>query len=572
MKKTNIFTALTSILLLCAMCITVSSCADVEFSDRSKECALQQIYMNVKVPQVDKSKTVLKAIYGNIDEDNHKVTFDVPYNLSDDLDDVSDLTQTYLIASVPTSAVITPGLGGLKDMSQPMNITITGADGSTDYYTLEARLKKSNAAAITSFSFTIGENVFSGICDEATHTVSYLVATPDLIDVIAATKVIPQIEVSPRAKVLTDISQPMDFSQEVTIQVEAQDGTVQDWKIVQTAPKTLDYGFGYTRKKYTISSDVFGITGDLNIRSMTVTKNYLVLHDRYFKFKLYDKETGSYVGLAAYPSDLNDSNKAGSMYIDKDSEGNLVAGSFSSWTTGSNFVIYYYKNGETSDPKRVLQVSGLGDCGRKFAVAGSLTSGTAFIYATKGKGNLVYRFRFVDGEYKDMEKITVTQPNMSFTYMCTPVPLGNQSDSQFILVDQQATGKGCVSLYNANGLMVSTMTDGAKCRVDGLTADGKVFTFNGARYLMYIDANSATTSGRIRIYDITSVDNFTMAATHPNFSKFLVFSSDNLTSTSNGNGTGAVAYDLSADGETCDIYLMLTSGGVMKYQLTKISL
>ncbi|MBQ0068205.1 MAG: DUF5018 domain-containing protein [Bacteroidales bacterium] len=569
MKKINIFNSIAGIL---AITLATTACADIEYPEHSKASALQQIYMSVSVPQVDKSKVVYESVYGVIDENNHKVTFEVPYNMSEVLDDVTDLTHTFLVASVPVSSVITPGLGGVHDMTNPLNITVTAADGSKSYYTLEAKLKKSDKASITSFSFTIGDNVFTGVPDEATHKVTYFVATPELADLIAKNPVIPNIEVSPRATILNDLSQPIDFSKDVVIKVQAQDGTVVDWTIAQSEPQILDYGFGYTRKKYVLSSDALGITGDLNIRSMTVTNNYLVMHDRYFKFKLYDKETGNYVGEAGYPADLSDTNKANSMYIDKDAAGKLVAGSFTSWTTGSNFVLYYYHDGETVAPKRILQVAGLGDCGRKFTVCGNLTSGTAFVYATKGKGNLVYRFRFIDGEYKDMATITIKEPNAAFTYMCTPIALSNTADSEFILVDQQATGVGSVSKHKADGTMVAQMADDAKCQSGGITADGKVFTFNGATYLMYIDANSNSTLGCLRIYDITSADNFSMGASHPNFGKFLVFKSDDMSSTTNGNGTAAVAYDIAPDGQTCDVYMMLTSGGVMKYQLTKIAL
>lgn len=562
---------------LCAIAISAvallsTSCADVEYPEHSSDCALQQIYMNVRVPQIDPDKIVYESIYGNIDEENHKVTFEVPYNFSDILDDVSDLSKTYLIASLPVSAIVTPPLGGLRDMTSPLNITVTAADGSENHYTLEAVLKKSSAANIETFSFAIGENVFTGIVDEANCRVTYMVPYPDLTELIETTPVIPEITVSPRAEIVTDITTPIDFSKDVTIQVKAQDGTIKDWLIVQAEPVILDKGFGYTKLKYTLSASQLGIEGDGNIRGMTVTKNYLVMHDRYFKFKLYDKVTGAYVGETVEPTDLTSTNKANSMYIDRDAEGNLVAGSFTSWTTSSAFVLYYYGDGETAAPKRILQVTGLGDCGRKFAVVGSLKKGTAYVYATKGKGNLVHKFRFVDGVYKDYKSITITAPNSAFAYLCTPIPFSNADDSDFLLIDHQVSGKGCVSRYSADGTFVSGMSDGAKCRASGVTTDGKIFTFNNATFLMYIDANSGVTQGKIRIYDISNLDAFTMSATHPDFNKFLVFSGEDLRSSSNGNGTAAVAYDIAEDGETCDVYMMLTSGGVMKYQLTKIAI
>ena len=572
MKTANIFKAISG-LAISALTLLASSCAEVEYPEHSANCELQKIQMNVRVPQPDKTKLVYQAVEGKIDHAAGKVTFDVPYNLSDDMDEVSDISKVYLIGSLPISAIVTPALGGLKDMTQPMDITVTAANGATKDYTLEARLKKSSAAEITAFSFTIGETTFTGISNPETHIVNYLVPTPDLFDVIAATPAVPTITVSPRATILTDISKPMDFSKDVKIQVKAQDGTVVDWTIFQTEPVMLDYGFGYVKKQYTRTADELGFAGTLDVRGMAVTKNYLVIHDRNFKFKLCDKATGEIVGEAAYPGDLDGStSKAASMYIDKDAEGNLVAGSFTSWTTGAKFVLYYYGDGETNAPKRILEVPGLGDCGRKFTVAGSLKTGTGFVYATKGKGNLVHRFRFVDGVYQDHVSITISAPNANFTYMCTPVALGNTIDSEFILVDQQATGFGCINKYGADGSLLASMADGAKCRESGTTLDGRVFSFNSATYFLTIDANSNSTAGRIRIYDITSADSFTMAATHPEFGKFLVFMGEDLASTTNGNGTAAVAYDIAEDGETCDVYMMLTNGGVMKYQLTKIAL
>lgn len=548
------------------------SCKDVEYPERSNKCEMGQIYLNVKVPQIDPAKTVYQAVYGTVSTTDNKIYFDVPYTLSESLDDVTDLSEVFVIASVPVSSTITPGLGGLKDLTAPMDIKITAADGTVKDYTLEARLKKSSEKSILSFDFEIEGNTFSGIPNEATHTVSYMVSTPDLQDLIAANKAVPNFELSSRATISSpDITQPMDFSEDVVVTVEAQDGTTQEWTIVQTEPQMLEYGFGYTRKRWSLSAEEMGFGNSLDYRGMTVTSNYVVVSARNFGCLLFDKETGAARGTAALPTDLNDSNKAASMYVATDEVGKLAAGSFTSWTTGSKFVLYYWKNGEDAAPVRVIEKAGLGDAGRKFAVVGDL-GGNAFVYVTKGKGNAVYKFTIENGICTKDETITITEPNATFTYLCTPVPLSNTATSQFILVDQQATGLGSVSLHNADGKMVAAMSDGAKCMSGGVTADGKCFTFNNATYLMYIDQNSGATSGRIRIYDITSLDNFTMAATNPLFSTFKIFESDLMASTTNGNGTGAVAYDLDTDGSKAYVYMMFTNGGVMKYELTKIAM
>lgn len=565
-NKKNIY--ILSSILLCVVSL-FSSCKDVEYPERSNKCEMGQIYLNVKVPQIDPAKTVYQAIYGTVNDGDNKIYFDVPYTLSESLDDVTDLSEVFVVASVPVSSTITPGLGGLKDLTTPMDIKITAANGMIKEYTLEARLKKSNEKSILSFEFEIDGNTFSGIPNEETHTVSYIVSTPELQDLIAANKAVPTFELSSRATITSpDITQPLDFSKDIVVTVEAQDGTTQEWTIVQAEPQMLDYGFGYTRKKWFLSADNMGFGGSLDYRGMTVTADYVVISARNFSCLLFDKETGAAKGKVTLPSDLPSA--YGSMYITADESGKLVAGSFSSWT-GGKFLLYYWKDGENAIPVRVIDKAGLGDTGRKFAVIGDLSK-NAFVYVTKGKGNAVYRFTIENGICTKDETITVTEPNSTFTYLCTPVPLGNTAESQFILVDQQATGAGSVSLHNANGKMVAAMTDGAKCMSGGVTADGKCFTFNNATYLMYIDQNSTATSGRIRIYDITKLDNFTMAATNPLFSTFKVFESDLMTSTGNGNGTGAVAYDFEPDGSKAYVYMMFTNGGVMKYELTKIAL
>lgn len=572
MRLNNIYNFIMGSLLTSFSMTLSTSCKDVEYPEHSKECEMAQIYMNVRVPQIDPAKVVYEAVYANIDNNAGTILFDVPYNLSNVLDDVTDLSKVYLIASTPIGSIITPGLGGLRDLTSPMDIKVTAADGTEKLYTISATLKKSSAKSITSFEFTLAGETYTGIPNEANHTISYTVSTPDQQQIIAENKALAKIEVSPRATILSpDLTQPCDFSKDVTITVQAQDGTTQDWTIKQVEPRILDYGFGYTRAKWSFSAEDMGFGNSLDYRGMTVTSNYVVVSARDFGCLLFDKETGAAKGKAALPADLNSSNKAASMYATTDAAGKLVAGSFSSWTTGSKFVLYYWKDGETQAPIRIFEKAGLGDTGRKFAVTGDL-SGSAVVYVTKGKGNVVYRFTFENGSCVKEESITITAPNPAFTYLCAPVPLGTTNNSQFILIDQQATGLGCVSLHNADGSLVASMADGAKCIEGGVTADGKCFSFNNATYLMFIDQNATATSGRIRIYDITKMDNFTMSATNPLFSSFMVWQSDFMKSTGNGNGTGAVAFDIEPDGSKAYVYMMLTNGGVMKYELTKIAI
>lgn len=567
----NIHKILYNGMLLSATVAAMSSCHEIEYPEHSAECQMNSIYMNVRVPDIDPAKVSYKAVDGVIDDASGTITFDVPYNISEVLDDVTDLSKVFLIASAPVGASITPPLGGLRDMTTDLPVTVTAASGDTKDYVISARLKKSSANSIVSFKFSIGDNTFEGIPDDNSRKVTYMVATPDLREIIAANPAVAEVKVSNRAEIISpDFSKPVDFSQDVKVVVEAQDGSRAEWTIVQSEPVILDYGFGYTRMKWSITSDQMGISGSGDYRSVTVTSNYFVVQGRYQDHLLFDKETGAKVGTVKIPSDY-DADKCASMYATVDAAGKLCAGSFPSWSTGSNFNLVYWKDGETEEPVRLIKKAGLGDCGRKLAVIGDL-SANAVVYVTSGKGNSVFKFYIEGGVWNQEKDEKVTIADRTFTYLCTPCPLGTSADSDFILVDQVATGLGLVTLHKADGTLKATMADGAMCANGNVTGDGKVFTFNNATYLMYSELANSSTKARIRIYDITNIDNFTMASTNPLFGSFLVFQSDWISSTSNGNGTGSVAVEVAPDGETANVYQMLTSGDAVKYELTKIGL
>ena len=83
------------------------------------------------------------------------ITFDVPYNMSEVREEVTDLGHTFIVASVPTSSIITPALGGIEDLTSPKYITITAADGSKVKYNIIAIFKNSAEAIIFAFHFAI---------------------------------------------------------------------------------------------------------------------------------------------------------------------------------------------------------------------------------------------------------------------------------------------------------------------------------------------------------------------------------------------------------------------------------
>ena len=184
----NLFKILAGIAL---PALLLASCAEVEYPEKSGECTLNSITLKVKVPQLD-DKVVYMDVPGQIDNENHTVLFVVPFNPSDILDDEADITKVFVVASIPVSAVITPGLGGLLDLSSPMEIKVTAANGASTTYTLTAEVRKSSAKEITSFKFTVDETLYEGVMkEEDGQSIVYYMAGEDSFETIAATPVVP---------------------------------------------------------------------------------------------------------------------------------------------------------------------------------------------------------------------------------------------------------------------------------------------------------------------------------------------------------------------------------------------
>ena len=559
---------------IAAPALLLASCAEVEYPEKSGECTINSITLKVRVPQLDES-IVYMDVPGQIDQENLTVHFVVPYNPSAVIDEPADITKVFLVASLPVSAVLTPGLGGLIDMSSPLDVTVTAANGDSRKYTLTAEVRKSSAKEITSFKFTAGDETFEGLMkEEEGRSYVYFMAGETSFEMLKTTPAVPELTVSPRAEILTDISQPMDFSVDQTITVKAQDGSTKDWTVHRLEPAPLDYGFGYTKKMWMKNSDELGVTADLNLRGMTVTKNYVVISDRTLAHKLYSKEDGSYVGTATPPSEAGQQ----CMYVGKDAEGNLVTVTASVWT-GQELRVFYWPNGETQEPVKLAVAAGCGDAARKFQVVGSLKSGVAYIYATRAKSTTVYRMKFVDGVYQESEFKTIVLPApdetaATYTYMPAITAIDATDDSDFIIVDQmsfEGEAAGYVTLFDKDGNAKLSMADGVRAGNGGISADGKVFTFNGAKYFMW-NCMFGNVNAHIRIVDITDISKFNTPSTAEDFASFFVFQSETVTSSSNGNGTGACDFDLAEDGSVCDVYIWLTSGDMLKTRLTKISL
>ena len=74
------------------------------------------------------------GLAGFTDETTGEIFFPIPKTLRDKY----DVTSLMVRANLEYDAYITPSLSGLKDLSEPYEITVTGGDGGSRTYTLWA--------------------------------------------------------------------------------------------------------------------------------------------------------------------------------------------------------------------------------------------------------------------------------------------------------------------------------------------------------------------------------------------------------------------------------------------------
>lgn len=547
MRKINMIQ--TAKVLLCLFATVLTGCEDVQYPAHNEKNTVEGIYL--KIPGKD------GKFPGVIDDAKGVIKFNVDYNYPILNDGVTDLSQMLIVASLPLSATVTPGLGGLHDFTQPISIRVKAGDGSQKDYSLEAQLVKSAVKNIERFSFSFEGKLIEGLVSAEKQEVSFLVM-PDVAERLKGQMIVPSIEISPRATISPEVTEARDFSQNVVYTITAQDGTTADWTIKMREPSFLDYGIGYCRKVWEKSGVDMNIVSNLEFRSMAVVKEGIVVSHRYGDFRLFDKNDGSALG------GINMTGVSGNLfYAAADADGKLVASIFQGG-------IYYWKDGVQNPAVKIVTASALGDMGRKIAVKGSLSS-NGVVYSTTGKGNSVFKFHIVNGVWQSSMDQKFPIANLAFTYHCTPAPLSADNNSQFFLIDQSTPG--AVNLCSADGTVAGTMSTTSYRNVTG---DGKVFEFNNAQFLMFIDMVPDNTGyinkGRIKVFDVTKLSNISMAAGSDGYDKFNVFTSEDMDCAGNGNGTGAVAYELSEDGKVMNVYLHLTKGGVAKYELTTIDL
>jgi uncharacterized repeat protein (TIGR02543 family) len=154
------------------------------------------------------------AATGVIDSTAKTVTINVPYGTV-----VTSLTPTI----THNGASINPVSGAAVDFTNDVTYTITGADASTEVYTVAVHVAANPAKSITAFNFTTP--TATGVINSTAHTIT--VNVPFGTDV---TGLIPTITHS-GASISPASGVAQNFTNEVTYTVTAADGSTQDYLV-----------------------------------------------------------------------------------------------------------------------------------------------------------------------------------------------------------------------------------------------------------------------------------------------------------------------------------------------------
>lgn len=137
MKPLNIINKLIITIFAAVM---ACSCHEIEYSEPSAGNTITSMTLSALVPQADDAM-VYRSFNATIDQDNGTIRFAVPQRLSDSDPRTTDLSKVLLNAVIPVGAVITPGLSGEKDLTEPLYLTVKAANGNERHYVVIAVLE-----------------------------------------------------------------------------------------------------------------------------------------------------------------------------------------------------------------------------------------------------------------------------------------------------------------------------------------------------------------------------------------------------------------------------------------------
>jgi hypothetical protein len=203
----------------------------------------------------------LNGVDGTIDETAKEITIDLPVGTS--------LVNLMAAFTVPEGSVLyVDGVpqtseGSLNDFTNPVTYTLILENGTTQNYTVIARVggsspNPSSAKAITAFSL----NGFNGVINEAAKTITVVMPPGTSFTNLVATFITTGASVKVGSVVQASGQTPNDFTNPVTYTVTAQDASTQNYTVTVTVDSSS--------AKAITSFSLAGVNGAINETAKTI--------------------------------------------------------------------------------------------------------------------------------------------------------------------------------------------------------------------------------------------------------------------------------------------------------------
>jgi hypothetical protein len=562
---------------------------------------------------------------GVIDLTAGTVTMDVPWFMSDTEEVQADLTNMTVRAnSMPIGAKFEePGLAGIHDLSVGITRTLVYEDGTRKDLTIKARYVKSSNKQVAKVSFPSFPTAIVLMREPASGADGNVVVLrlSTMMDFMES----GVVDVSPWATYSVSPASAdngdgtFDLTGEPTITVTAQDGSSQKYKVVVEDPNFVPAGeIGYRSLLFsfqTTPANPRGFTA-VNNRTLTVVGDYLVVSDSSADviFPVFNRFTGEKLDITVDNTGLI----PGTIHaITTDDGGHMVAVSFAAannqWVANTTFEVYVWKDGITNAPTKVFTGDLMGggfttwrtgnnvfnatnswDVGRHIAVKGDMTTGKAMLtsFGTQGGNALILRMPFVDGVAQSIPRGSIKGLVGGWSNKSKVIPL-------------DVEGEECPYYMNGVANRVTYYYPGNSGTAVGINPGGQPSTtwtvgnvsmayteFNGVKLVAVANqgGDTATKYFCVCVADVTSLpasfdgfkvlnsrmDNYDPAR-GPMGPGLQNSSLSGMTSSygaigTNGNNTGDVCFGRSADGNSVQVYMLVTDCGILAYELTRYDL
>lgn len=170
------------------------------------------------------------------DPDAEEYVIPIPYYYPEESTDNTaiHMTRVRVRAELANNCKIEPPLT-ILDLNLENEFTYTNAQGESRKIIITGVRKKSSKANAMSFTLVEPYAIEGFVNDDASEI--YLFTTDDLKGFTA--NVVP----CAHAKVITDLSKPLNYNEPVEVKIQAHDGTERTYKVIKKYPKKIPYGF-----------------------------------------------------------------------------------------------------------------------------------------------------------------------------------------------------------------------------------------------------------------------------------------------------------------------------------------